>query len=700
MIILKSLKLTDFLSHSDTLIEFKPNTSMLIDGVSGSGKSSLVDAVLFATYGKGRTDNKSMIKRGSKSAEVSLELFDDENNIAYKIDRKITASKHELKLWEKNDKDYYPTKVTGVKETQEYIEKQILKASYLLFSSSIIIPQNQGDSFVNQTAAKKKDIILEIVSATNYDDYLKKTKEKITSVKENKILLESKISNKKDTINRNQSTVGNIDELKKKEIELGEQNKKIKDEIDLLNGLKDSLMKDIASLDFKKSQMKETDSQVFLIDSKINRNEQEISRLSSINSDDIINKIEELKSVKAELIDLEKIQQEYFDWNTKMTALIRQAPVDHDYDKDIAEINKQLIKAMTEQVESCPKCGEPYPRAAEYKQKRIDELNGGLSQTKETKDKYDQEKARVEKEMSELGEKPLVNASRIVELKGQLVLLDGYQSKLAEANLAKENIDKLNQDVVELFKEKNELLNKKMLLEKELSGSEELYQKEIEVKQQITEREISIQNISRQTSTIRAEIMMIEKSIEDIKRLEEEIKEIKKEYVKAVSDLDALENLKEAFGPSGIKAIMIDMLVPQLEDKVNDILSRLSDFRVKIDTQKSGIGKDVTLEGLFLCVINEFGEEADFNVFSGGEKVKIAMAINEALASVSKISFRCFDESVVSLDSESTQKFMEAIKEIQKTVRQIIVISHIQEIKDMYDDKIRISKINGTSKII
>jgi exonuclease SbcC len=144
---------------------------------------------------------------------------------------------------------------------------------------------------------------------------------------------------------------------------------------------------------------------------------------------------------------------------------------------------------------------------------------------------------------------------------------------------------------------------------------------------------------------------------------------------------------------------MIEMLVPQLEDSVNNILSRLSDFRVKIETQKSGIGKDVMLEGLFVTIINEMGEEMSFESYSGGEKIAITMSINEALASISQCNWRVMDESILALDDTKVEKFLEVLAEIQKNVRQVICISHIEEVKNFYDNKLEVVKINGNSII-
>ena len=253
--------------------------------------------------------------------------------------------------------------------------------------------------------------------------------------------------------------------------------------------------------------------------------------------------------------------------------------------------------------------------------------------------------------------------------------------------------------MVSVVGEIDELNKKKLSLEFDIKNGGELLEKNREFEKQLDAKDLLLNYNNSQISTVKAEIMIAEKAIKETSEMEKEIEVLRKEYEKKTKNLDALENLKDAFGPTGIKTIMIDMLVPQLEDSVNNILSRLSDFRVKIDTQKSGIGKDVVLEGLWITIINEMGEEMSFENYSGGERIAITMSINEALASISRVGLRCLDETIIALDDTKVSKFLEVLAEIQKDVAQVICISHIDEVKNFYNDKIEIIKINGNSTI-
>jgi exonuclease SbcC len=164
-----------------------------------------------------------------------------------------------------------------------------------------------------------------------------------------------------------------------------------------------------------------------------------------------------------------------------------------------------------------------------------------------------------------------------------------------------------------------------------------------------------------------------------------------------MADAEALKLIKEAFGNNGIRTIVIDYIIPSLEDRINAILSKLSDFRVRLDTQRSGA--ESTIEGLFISIINELGEELDYDSYSGGEKLKIEVSISEALAEIQKISFRILDETFIALDSESVDGFASVILALQERFSQLICISHLPQVKDMFDKKIEVYKTNGISNI-
>ena len=180
---------------------------------------------------------------------------------------------------------------------------------------------------------------------------------------------------------------------------------------------------------------------------------------------------------------------------------------------------------------------------------------------------------------------------------------------------------------------------------------------------------------------------------------EEKVKVLVGENEKLGENIELLELLKGAFSPNGLKAIVIDYILPMLEDKINSVLSQLSSFRIKLSTQKSSVDGEKTIEGLWITIVNDQNEEMAFESYSGGERVKVTVAIFSGLSSLSHFGMNIFDETIVGLDSETIESFAEVILKLKENVSQLIVISHIQDIKNLFEEVIEVKKVNGNSEI-
>ncbi len=89
-----SIELGDFLSHSDTKLEFENGVTVFV-GDNGAGKSSIIDAITFALFGQHtRKSNKSLIKRGSNQGftKIGFSINDKQYEAVRKIDNKGSLS--------------------------------------------------------------------------------------------------------------------------------------------------------------------------------------------------------------------------------------------------------------------------------------------------------------------------------------------------------------------------------------------------------------------------------------------------------------------------------------------------------------------------------------------------------------------------------------------------------------------------------
>lgn len=701
MLLLQSLKLTNFLSHKKTSIDFKPNQKLLISGCSGAGKSSIIDAIIWVLYNEARSDNRSLIKKGEKSAKVILELFDDEKEITYSIERTIDSKgKHDLKMSEqKEGEDPLPVKAIGIQGIQKYLEQELLHSSYLLFVNSIIYPQNSPESFVNQTAYKRKELLLEIVHSTNYNEYLKKTKEELQERKTKSEVIKSKIENAKQIITTQGEKASKIDEYKKKQEEFIKQFQEADQSYKSILEEEKEISTKITQLKSKKEELSDVSTRILKNEEKLASLNKKIITLQTINDEEIKQKVEELKKRKNILEQYNQILKQEQQWKDAMNALIRETPADRDYDSEIVDINRQLIEAMNEEVEKCLKCGTPYPKMEERRSLRVSSLQQALKERQKGKDTLQATKDAHRAKKEALGACPEVDHSQINRLKQDIVALQPYEAKLSEIEGKKIVMEDAIKEMESIGKEQSELSEKKTIVEKELLGMQSLQEQQNSIQNRLAEQNSARQIISSNMMDNKGLLMVAEDALSNVENSKREVEEFSKDIRITKEDIEALTALKDAFGPNGVQSIVVDYIIPELEERINAILSKLSDFKVRLDTQKGGIGENTVLEGLFITIINPEGSEMDYSSFSGGEKLKITVSISEALAEIQRAGFRVIDELFVGLDEESIEGFKTVMLELQDRFSQMICVSHLQQIKDLFEEKIYVSKINGTSKI-
>ena len=212
---------------------------------------------------------------------------------------------------------------------------------------------------------------------------------------------------------------------------------------------------------------------------------------------------------------------------------------------------------------------------------------------------------------------------------------------------------------------------------------------------------LDIEEKATAANITRAKTMLenIEKDEDDLRIANEKISDLRQQSEGVKDKTKKVLLVKDAFGAKGIKTLVIDFMLPKLEDRVNEVLAKLSDFRVRFDTQRKSSDGENMVEGLYLFVYNEGGEEMQFENLSGGERVKVSVAITEALATLQKCGFRIFDEFVTALDENSLEGFMIAINHLQTQYPQMLMVSHIQEVKDLFDKSLMIRKNNNISYV-
>lgn len=171
-------------------------------------------------------------------------------------------------------------------------------------------------------------------------------------------------------------------------------------------------------------------------------------------------------------------------------------------------------------------------------------------------------------------------------------------------------------------------------------------------------------------------------------------------------DAGALRELILAFGSNGIQALIVDSVLPEIQQEANDILRRMSAgaLHVSLRTQREAVSNNRMIETLDIIIRDEHGERP-YALYSGGEAFRINFAVRVALSKLlskragSHVDFLVIDEGFGSQDSRGRDGLIEALRSIEADFGTIVVITHLSEIRDMFPTRVDIAKTDRGSTI-
>ena len=160
------------------------------------------------------------------------------------------------------------------------------------------------------------------------------------------------------------------------------------------------------------------------------------------------------------------------------------------------------------------------------------------------------------------------------------------------------------------------------------------------------------------------------------------------------------QELMTAFGRQGIQAMLIETVVPRLEEEANALLGRMTDNRMhlKMETQRERrSGQGDPIETLQINVSDELGPRS-YEMYSGGEAFRVNLALRIALSKVlaqrmgAPLPTLFIDEGFGSQDIAGRERILDVISAIEDDFDKIIVITHLEDLKDAFPVRIEVQK--------
>jgi exonuclease SbcC len=164
------LSLEGFTSFRDKIeLDFSGLDLFAITGPTGAGKSSLIDAIVFALYGqvpRVGDDYKQLISHGAERLSVLLEFGVGQER--YRIARTARPEKPSTQRLERITKETAEPLADRVKEIRTEVER-ILGLDYDGFTRSVVLPQGQFDAFLKGEPKERRKILVALLSLSVYE---------------------------------------------------------------------------------------------------------------------------------------------------------------------------------------------------------------------------------------------------------------------------------------------------------------------------------------------------------------------------------------------------------------------------------------------------------------------------------------------------------------------------------------------------
>jgi len=681
---IKSLRLKNFMSYAGVHdLDFSDVNTCVIVGENGTGKSSILEAVLYALFGQSRAGSEDQLSNGYDilTGEWAVDSFSvglvfEMGGKTYSIARERNQRKATLVFINETDKKNYTA--NGIRETQDVIHK-IVGMEYDSFVSSVMLQQDDYDEFMKMTPAEAKEVLLEILGLDSFE-----SKRQLAADRAKRA--DDLASRLKDEINR------------------------VKAEQDALKDIPARIQSNESQLSELKVQLKEAVEQL-----DVAQQDNIKMRAACDGVHEALKRLEQLNSEQPRASALKVEAENSFDrLLTKMGITV----------KELANYDAETIKKELDSIAGRVESEKVVLRTLEARQ---NESYGNLTYLRKRAEEVDgRRKASAGASLCLLG-KPECHAELVKRIDDELlkVIEEGKVARKAheDAEAARARQAELMES---LSKRGYELSDIMMALASFLN---------------VQSRKAALDNIDKEIARLTAQVRDNAVTLDDVRAKELEVSGLKMRRERLQSHVDTLlqelgklnesmsrstklrqaqtdamaslelatkeaavfQILAKAFSKEGIPALMIENIIPVLEADANAMLERLSNGRIRLQfVLQRKLKAGGTAESFEIYVTDESGTRA-IQMYSGGEKYRIIFAVHSAFSKYltyrggSRIGFLAIDEPA-GLDEPGINRLVETLSILKEHYEQIFVITHLKELMEYFPQTIVVERVGRSSK--
>ncbi len=189
-----------------------------------------------------------------------------------------------------------------------------------------------------------------------------------------------------------------------------------------------------------------------------------------------------------------------------------------------------------------------------------------------------------------------------------------------------------------------------------------------------------------------------QRELQRLQEVELDYQEKRRRHAEAVERRGIYDELATALGKRGVQAMLIETAVPEIEREANKLLGQMTEGEMSAQLAMQRATKQGSIvETLDINIADAQGVRA-LETYSGGENFRINFALRVALSRLlahragASLQTLVIDEGFGSQDAQGRERLIEAIRSIQDQFERILVITHIQELKEAFPVRIEVER--------
>ena len=674
----KEFKFSNMFSYGeDNLIRFdKAQGIMGIFAPNASGKSSMWDALSFCIYDRTSRTTLSRNVLNNRKSTFYCKFNFEIDGVDYFIERKAkyvrrgTSVKVDVNFWKEDTGVIESLNGEQRKDTNKNIEKYLGKfEDFVLTALSL---QGNNALFIDKSQSERKEILSQFIGVDIFDKLYQKASDE----------------------NRDTATLirkFKSDDFTTKLAEIDIDLKKDKNEYKLLEVEQSSILKKEDDL---QNQIVRLNEKIVKLNADSGVSIEELEKRLKIlqkKKDDIVNQkdsIQDRISHREKLqIELEEILDKFDEEDleegiTKLKKLKKNLSV---IDNEIQKVNikKDSLYERKEHLDShkynedCDICMENSKSILETKEK----VETELKEVEDTLQGFEKDKLNLNIDIDSLKEYEK-EWSNFVEARDKENKIDREISGL---------INKLSTIETEELRNEQQIAQQDQLI-KEYYKNEKQIKKNKEIRNDIVDVRSDLDELKKIIKTNNSDILKLNGRISALQNQKESIEDRIHE-VKGLEEQSKLfEFYLNSLSKDGVSYELTEKALPMIEGEVNNILAQIVDF-----------GMQLEIDGKNINAYLVYGDQRwSLEMCSGMERFISGLAIRVALINVCNLprpNFLVIDEGFGTLDSENLQSLFMLFTYLKTQFDFVIVISHIDSMRDVVDNLIEIKKVEGFSHV-